>query len=582
VPDPVRWSRLEPGCRDKSLAPGLEARVHDPLWLLARQRQLGELTADADLGAAVTVELTAEATSLSAYRPGPPGGVAPAPYDPSKVPLEAVVEAEPVRAAATARLRIQAGLSFLRLLATHGIERYGAAYRARYALASPDALPGADSRRFVAVVAGRAPDGVRLYEELAEALRPSGGGAGALPAEPAVDPADRDRVLAAAEAFLAWFDAFFVEPAAGADAWISERMEYAFGIGAPAGDEGVALEADEFTDGRLDWHAFTALPGEQAPAGKPVTIGPLTLVPAPVAYPGMAARRFWEFEDAVVDFGGVEAAPEDLGRMLLTEFALVFGGDWLLVPLEVPIGSLVRIVSLDVRDTFGRKLRVNPTSTLEGSLGGWRMFALSQIGDPAQAPDGVFADALFVPPALAAGLQGRDLEEVLLLRDETANLAWAVERLVEGQNGAPVDRARVAYEGEGNDEPAARPEPARTFAYRLATPVPENWLPLLPERTRPEDPSIGLRLGALPRTLPDGTTEPIRPQGRLLRPPGDEDLVLREEEVPRAGARVTRAYQLARWVDGSTFLWLGRRKGVGRGEGSSGLRFDVMDGGTSE
>jgi hypothetical protein len=177
---------------------------------------------------------------------------------------------------------------------------------------------------------------------------------------------------------------------------------------------------------------------------------------------------------------------------------------------------------------------------------------------------------------VAAGLQGRDLEEVLLLRDETANLAWAVERRIEGQNGAPVDRAQAAYEAVGPTPPAG-PEPTGSFAYRLAGSVPEHWLPLLPERTRPDDPSLGLRLGALPRSLPDGSTELIPPLGRLLQPPGGGDLVLSEEEVPREGARITRAYQLARWLDGSTFLWLARRKGVGRGEGSSGLRFDAMD-----
>ena len=57
----------------------------------------------------------------------------------------------------------------------------------------------------------------------------------------------------------------------------------------------------------------------------------------------------------------------------------------------------------------------------------------------------------------------------------------------------------------------------------------------------------------------------------------DPEITLREDEVPREGARVTRAYQLARWFDGGTYLWLGRRKTVGRGEGSSGLRFDVID-----
>ncbi|MEP7179498.1 MAG: hypothetical protein ABI775_10440, partial [Pseudonocardiales bacterium] len=50
-----------------------------------------------------------------------------------------------------------------------------------------------------------------------------------------------------------------------------------------------------------------------------------------------------------------------------------------------------------------------------------------------------------------------------------------------------------------------------------------------------------------------------------------------EEEIPRAGKTVSRAFQRARWADGSTFLWLGRRATTGRGEGSSGLAFDQVD-----
>lgn len=30
------------------------------------------------------------------------------------------------------------------------------------------------------------------------------------------------------------------------------------------------------------------------------------------------------------------------------------------------------------------------------------------------------------------------------------------------------------------------------------------------------------------------------------------------------------------WINGETYLWVGRRKRTGRGEGSSGLRFDVV------
>lgn len=77
--------------------------------------------------------------------------------------------------------------------------------------------------------------------------------------------------------------------------------------------------------------------------------------------------------------------------------------------------------------------------------------------------------------------------------------------------------------------------------------------------------------------MQDGAIEgAIEPQG-LIFDPRHELLLRGDEEVPREGARVTRSYQYSRWIDGSTYLWIGRRKRPGRGEGSSGLRFDVVE-----
>ena len=36
------WVRLEPRCRTADMNAGLQARIYDPLWLLARQWQIGE------------------------------------------------------------------------------------------------------------------------------------------------------------------------------------------------------------------------------------------------------------------------------------------------------------------------------------------------------------------------------------------------------------------------------------------------------------------------------------------------------------------------------------------------------------
>jgi hypothetical protein len=51
---------------------------------------------------------------------------------------------------------------------------------------------------------------------------------------------------------------------------------------------------------------------------------------------------------------------------------------------------------------------------------------------------------------------------------------------------------------------------------------------------------------------------------------------IEEEEVPRSGTDVVRTFQLARWFDGRYLLWSGRHRRTGRGEGSSGLRFDAV------
>lgn len=556
----MSWSRLEPRARDSSLAPGLEARVHDALWLLARQWQFGELSAGSDLGTAVLAEVVIEVAPLARFRPGrPDDGAATEPYDPAAAPLEARVEAEDPLSEPTARLRARAGLQFERLLVAHGVGSYAAAYRAAYALAGPDEPGDAPAARFLAVVGGRVLDGKRLYDDMSAALRPTGGASPALPPEPVVEAADADAVGRAAESWLEWYDELYVRPTG--TAWVGDRMEYVFGLAAPSADgEGIALEVDEHTDGRLDWYGFSAGGGSGPTDGAVQVDDPATMIPTPVTYPGMPAQRLWEFEDANVSFGDVEAQPEDLGRLLLTQFALIYGGDWLLVPIEVPAGSLVRVHSLVVSDTFGQRVRIAPATAIERAEGDWRMFTLSPG-----------ADGLLVAPVLVSALRGRDLEEVLLLRDETANLAWAVERTVEGAHGLPVDRAQAEYARRpGTPPPAADGD---VFTYRLMTDVPEHWLPLLPRRAQPGDPATTLELGSLPRVLPDGSATTTAPLGRVLQPPG---LTLREEEVPREGARVTRGYRMARWVDGTTFLWLSRRKQVGRGEGSSSLRFDAM------
>jgi hypothetical protein len=111
--------------------------------------------------------------------------------------------------------------------------------------------------------------------------------------------------------------------------------------------------------------------------------------------------------------------------------------------------------------------------------------------------------------------------------------------------------------------------------------VPENWIPFISVHVPGDVRATQLQRAAMPRLL-DGNPRPIpdkvHPRTMLLRDGLDvtprSAYFLHEEEVPRAGAVVSQAYQRTRWTDGKVIVWLGARKQTGRGEGSSGLTFD--------
>jgi hypothetical protein len=143
----------------------------------------------------------------------------------------------------------------------------------------------------------------------------------------------------------------------------------------------------------------------------------------------------------------------------------------------------------------------------------------------------------------------------------------------------------VYHDGPGDrDERFIAREPVSRPAewlpdYRLSTAIAENWYPLKPVRPRDEgrdDDEYRLALARLldARSMDDPLGRLPKPAGAVLSP--EQPLRLYEEEVPRAGRRVTRSDQLARWSDGQPYLWRGRRSTSGRGERASGLAYDVL------
>jgi hypothetical protein len=273
--------------------------------------------------------------------------------------------------------------------------------------------------------------------------------------------------------------------------------------------------------------------------------------PTALSYAGMPRARWWEFEDAAVNFGDVTAATDDLARLLVVEYAAVYGNDWFLWPLVLPVGA-IHTIKLKVVTTFDEDVDVPATASADCQL--FRPTAVDGVKRTAH-------DGLLLLGTPAAPIHGPEREDVLLLRDEQANLAWAVETTVTGADGRPLDRHTTAVSDDTALAPAALAPPSADdtapLRYRLQSPVPVHWFPLVPE---PTGAPVFQRLD---RAVP--------PLGRLLAPQG---MTLRQEEVPREGAQVRRRSYLARAGDGSLHMWSGRRQLTGRGEGSSGLRFD--------
>jgi hypothetical protein len=207
------WQRLEPLPRSDDLRPGLRAEIADPLWLLARQRQFGELRGD-DAGSPVTARYEAMAGRISRLHRGRPAADAvtrAVDYDDTALPLEVAVEREAVRPTPQGGgLAVEAGLHFLRLLRLNRAAAHAGQYVGRYAMTAAD-LPGddADTVRLRRRAAGRVPDGRRLHADLS-AARANDATLTTLPPQPPIPAADRPKVVAAANAYLQRWDALLL------------------------------------------------------------------------------------------------------------------------------------------------------------------------------------------------------------------------------------------------------------------------------------------------------------------------------------------------------------------------------------
>jgi hypothetical protein len=349
------------------------------------------------------------------------------------------------------------------------------------------------------------------------------------------------------------------------------------------------LVADQYPGGGLDWHSFDAVESEPVDGvpGAAAVAATLSFVPTAVRFAGAPNVRWWEFEERRVGFGLTTAAKTDLIKMLLAQFGLIFSNDWFLIPSTVKPGTIVDTRGIVVTDNFGFHTLVEPTARRQGELGlagSWSMWTLARRATAGN-------DTRFLlAPALARSLESKPVEEVVFVRDEVANLVWAIETIIPdalggGRDGRVAARLlREAIRNAYSPPPFAETEDV-ALRYELMGSVPENWIPFVAVRRAGETASSAFLQGAMPRVPqlapamenggPGLGDQLVLPRGILLkRDPVTNPNLIAEEELQGEGAVVKRSYQRTRWYDGQTFTWLARRKLAGRGESSSGLAFD--------
>jgi hypothetical protein len=626
------YNRLEGRPRKEELDDALTARIHDPLWMLARQHQFGEFKGE-DAGSAIFAKV---ALNYSRMRKFAAPGETPQPLN-DNLPLETTVERLAIDM--DAKTAHRCGKMFLQLLdeeavkqspATSynaGLYRQALAQFFSFKVATLNVADGAaatvakarklslhSASAYTRALAGRAVNASALYTFL-------GGNAFAInqlvlvPAQSAsntkfVAPGHQAILQEATNLWLLWLQHELNLPEAAQNpCWNDKKLEYAFTTEVEEGNGGhTELAAAEYANGHLDWYSFD-VSETNASLNKSFDHNQrprecFAFIPTEASFAGAPNNRWWQMEDGSVDLANLKASETDLVKILVSQYALQYSTDWLALPYDLPTGSFTAVEGIVVKDTFGYYTLIEAAHKNNAEdWNSFNLYSLSRTGGEFSPPD--FDKRVLLPPAVARIHESEPLEQIKFIRDEMANLVWAIEKRVpnglgngvagdEATNNLAAQLQRLADKQSAPDSlampqssPAGNTPRVEQYKaplkYQLGNSVPENWIPFIAAHKAGSNREIDFQRASMPRITTLFEPFAVRPRTPLLRKDiNTEDqqqapYYIDEEEVPRAGVIVKGTYQRTRWYGGKVVTWFGRRKQTGRGEGSSGLRFDVVD-----
>lgn len=570
---------IESRTRKMDVTEALRFRIHDPLWMLTRQWQLGEFRGN-DAGTAMSVRCHVASTPISGYGMGNNSAYLASGLS-NDTPIEPVVEQ--VNRVITPLVRVESAAYFCTLfkgLPQAEFNAIIAEFRKVYPLKDEmvdkraslevDEIRsfsgGRNTRlqKFARAFSSRAFDGYALYQDLSNPASMKAS---------TVDVFKRVGLKVLADArkeYLPWFaNRYLPKDANKVSAWNVQDLGYDF----TATNSVAKYKADDYVGGRVSWYSFDVDSMKDSVSDlekgnykrKDMRRETIDSLPVLASYPGSPNKRLWEFENKDV-FMGNSKDMQAKGNVAFMQFATMYGNDWMLCPLKTEIGQYIEVESIEVYDTFGIQSKIRHRAGLRDkgaeTFGQrWQMFTNTPVN--LEVYDDLttkyakykerYANGLLFPPALVRTLEGEPLEEVSLLRDEMANMVWGVETRIEDGCGSSLDANLLASEVEQymEDKYAEQVEEIKTaltvenvvengkettqvttgyqsdYKYSLMTSVPLNWIPFVPQRLKTKEERAKyagfqggretiLRRGKMPYFFKDGYY-PVRPLSSILK-----------------------------------------------------------------
>lgn len=572
-------TRYEGRARKKDYAQALSFEAHDPMWLLTRQWQFGRFQAN-DCGTMVSSRISVQSTFVDGICPGQD-------KDKRKLisrdePWEPYVEAVPAKRTLSVRVE-----SAMRLMKFFGGSRVILDdFLRRYPLQADSAREEGDvigelcdqvndkRTRFLEVYGGRVFDGVKAYED------------SALSSHLAVylGAVEANEVVAK---FRDWFRKMYEPKQSAGSFWNKEKVGYDFSLSAG----GRLYSAENYASGKVGWYTFDVPDvNDKIVCHQIDTEG---FIPVIATFPSAPARRLWEYEDRHVHFGNYSNDDvSQLASAVMMEYVSMYSNDWMVIPVEVLPGTVVRVDSIDVFDCFGTKRVISKSAEQRDEVfigvtkdipfsDRWSLFGTSNARTY-QDLDFRCTTGLLFPASLLRVEESEPMEEVQFMRDEMANMVWGVEERIDDECGGSLDGSTMSgkvmdiIDDQKGDK--VEPDEAADFTYLIQNRVPVHWIPFIPEpESGPMGREIHFRRARMPLyykdqfrwVRPNTSILGIEREGKAVKP-----YYLNEEEILGYGTKVSLMAQRTRWIGGHSYLWRGYAKRMSGYQANSGLMFD--------